>query len=258
MHQSQWRTATISVRGSKNEARELPCQDFSASALLPRLAADAFIAVIADGVGSAPYADTGSRLAAIAARDAAIDATWAWNPDLSPEHFESILYHSLIQARHTVENEAQKLHQMPANFATTLTVVIHAADTVAIASIGDGAVIVANDDDQWTTLCPPQRGEYVNETYAITSRRAIQSAQIVVASSKTRLKVIAATTDGLINLSLNSRTYDPHPPFFHNIASWIQNHPTETHWSQHLKELLSSPRVRERTDDDTTLFIATR
>ena len=258
MHHSQWRTATVSVRGTKNEGRQLPCQDFSTSALLPKLADDAFIAVIADGVSSAPLADTGSRLAALAARDAAIDATWCWNPDLIPEHFETILYHALTQARHAVEAEAHRLLCPPNHLATTLTVVIHAADTIAIASIGDGAVIVCNQDDQWTTLCPPQHGEYINETTAITSRRAIQTAQIVVASSKTPLNVIASTTDGLINLSIDSRTYEPHQPFFSQIATWLQEHPEDTHWSLILKQLLASPRVRQRTDDDTTLFLATR
>ena len=258
MHQSQWRTATVSVRGSKNEARQYPCQDASASALLPKLADDAFIAAIADGVGSAPLADTGSRLAALAARDAAIDATWRWNPDLIPEHFESILYRSLTDARHAVEAEAHRLHRPASDLATTLTVLIHAADTIAIASVGDGAVIVCNQVDQWTTLCPPKHGEYINETTAITSRRAIQNAQIVVASSDVPLMVVAATTDGLINLSLDSRTDDPHVPFFSQIATWLQGHPPDCHWSQNLKQLLASQRVRERTDDDTTLFIATR
>ena len=258
MTDTVWRVARASVQGTKNKRRATACQDYSAFATMPRISDDAFVAAVADGMGTAPYASIGSKTAARAAVHQATASLWHRRRDIRPHHIESILNEAFIAARRTIEDRAD-LDGNPINdYATTLLLTIHVNDLIATAQVGDGAAIVADDDLQYTTLSKPQHGEYANQTFSITSRRALQTCSIDIVTPQIPITHLAMTTDGLLNLISRRADDQPHEPFFDNVFEWLRNHSGNPHWNQELTHMLASTPINTKTDDDTTLILAIR
>jgi hypothetical protein len=72
---------------------------------------------------------------------------------------------------------------------------------------------------------------------------------------------VALTTDGLQMLVLNNETSTLHQPFFTSLFKGLRiaddSEKIEI-LNKKLREYLSSSIINERTDDDKTLFLATR
>jgi len=75
------------------------------------------------------------------------------------------------------------------------------------------------------------------------------------------IKEIAIFTDGLQLLTLNNESLSVHQPFFQDLFKWLRMATQEEHLQvlgRKLGEYLNSEPINNRTDDDKTLFLATR
>ncbi len=68
---------------------------------------------------------------------------------------------------------------------------------------------------------------------------------------------IAMFSDGLQSLALKMPGYIPHAPFFNPLFNFVSNNKNKSNMDIQIAEFLRSSRIRERTDDDLTLLLAT-
>ena len=249
-----WRVLHASVVGSSHEFAKVPCQDASAFKVLPD---GTLIAAVADGAGSARFADQGSTLAVAAAIEDLEERLLSSSPDT--EMLKSHLLRAASAARNALESATEARMSSDADatsigdFATTLLICAVTQDLVAAFQVGDGAVVELSPDGFVAALTRREAGEYFNETTFITSADYSVRAS-VVAKSRANTESIAMLTDGIQLLAITTATNEPFAPFFLPMFQYARS-PNAT--SEELARFLSSERVCERTDDDKTLLIAT-
>jgi hypothetical protein len=141
------------------------------------------------------------------------------------------------------------------DYATTLTVVAAAGDTLAVGQVGDG-IAVAEGAEGLILTAAPQRGEYANEVALLTSPQAVEGATIAAIAMTAR--TVAVTTDGLLRLVVHLPSHEPHAPFFGPLFAFLEETTDPATANDELARFLRSARVTERTDDDKTLVIAVR
>ena len=254
---NHWRVAHVSLTGPGHAQMNTPCQDYSCFLTMPRLSPDTIIAATADGLGSAENSAIGSRITAQAACAHASHELWKHrHQHTDPDTLETILNHAVLSARTSLQHYARRRQVPLPTLATTITLVIHTAQTLAAVQIGDGAAIVSTDASSYHTLLKPQRGEYANQTDAITNRRSLQNAQIAIAKPHYPLTSIALSTDGLLSVTMDAATHSPHTPFFRNMETWLRNHQGPRHPNTDLASILDQPSITQKTNDDISLILA--
>lgn len=255
MKKCQWQVAAASVRGPSHERAGASCQDAHRWAL----ADDGFLVVaVADGAGSAAMSETGAATAVAAAAEEACRQLKAGAPAAKVEDGEwrRLLLASLSAAKEKVEQEAAARSLPASALATTIILVVARNDLLAAVQIGDGSVVAAGADGLFFSVLRPTAAEYLNETVFLTSPDALASAQPVVWRGP--LSNLAVMSDGLQMVALRMPAGDPHPGFFTPLFQYLrrQNQTGATAGKDELEGFLSSPRLRERTDDDVTLVLA--
>ncbi|HEY3111527.1 MAG TPA: PP2C family serine/threonine-protein phosphatase, partial [Chloroflexota bacterium] len=144
-------------------------------------------------------------------------------------------------------------------FACTFLGAVVADGWAGLVQIGDGAIVVddGGGPDRYAPFVWPRRGEYANETYFATDDRAAEHVDLDLLPR--RIDEIALLTDGLQGLVLDYARRAPHGPFFARVFAPFRAASDDcAALSAQLAAFLASPRVRARTDDDTTLILATR
>ena len=248
-----WRTLGVSVRGSSHEKTGQPCQDV---VLWRTLRDGILLAAVADGAGSAALSEMGAALAAAAALDFLESRLKGGELPASDEDWRLLLKSAAAQARESVVAEAGRRSQPARDFASTLLLLIATPDLAAALQIGDGAALVSDGPDALAPMIRPAASEYLNETTFLTSENAVESAAIEIRRGVVRR--IALFTDGLQMLALKMPSYEAHPPFFAPLFRFLEAAPDLTEAREQLKVFLNSPRIRQRADDDLTLFLAMR
>jgi hypothetical protein len=250
----RWRVAGVSVRGASHERLGLPCQDAHQWA---QLSDELLLAAVADGAGSALLAEVGATLAVNAAINSARERFSESSNVGALRHlnWEALLNHTLFAARAALEREAEVRSVPLRDFACTLAVVVAGKDFVAAMQVGDGAVVVAEPDGVLLSILRPFQGECLNETIFLTSPESVETSQPVVWHG--RLAHLAVLSDGLQMTALRMPSADPHPGFFAPLFQFLCRESDGVHAQEALASFLVSPRVRDRTDDDVTLLLAT-
>ena len=252
-----WKVARASTQGKKNRNLGRQCQDRCWWAAVPGAGEDTLVAAVADGMGSAPASARGARIAVnVAVAEAALALHREGLP--SPERLETILDSAVLAARNRIQQVAARDNMPASDLATTLLVALHAGNTLAVAQVGDGAAVVSTEAGRYLTFSKPQRGEYVNETYSLTSRKALQHCSIDIATSERPVRAITLMTDGMVPLTLANADQRPHGPFFAMLEEWLLEHPERPHPNGELGKILQSENIRRKTDDDITLLMAVR
>ena len=279
--ESVWKVVGASVAGSGHVKTGRPCEDAARYQVCPMpMGAPALVAAVADGAGSCAHSARG----ALAAADAALAEAVSRLPavltgdllpgeiqpgDLLPRDSESVdgglidlLRHCLWAGHRRLVEIADAEGQALRDYSTTLLLSVQVDGLLAVAQIGDGAIIAAGPDAGYFMASVPDRsGEYANETSFVTEKRSIEDAQFAVfpvAGSGSRLVMF---TDGLQNLVLEYGCGPlpvPHDKFFSSLFDWFGAQRGEYEAFAGLRRFLSSSKVRARTDDDVTLLMATR
>lgn len=214
------------------------------------------VAVVADGAGSA----TNSALGALAAtRQALTVATWEMvqargRPDV--KELQRILNRAAASARRSLEAMASDSQERLSSYACTLLLTVQTADLLGCGQIGDGGIVVSDGQGGYDCFTTPQRGEYANQTSFLTSTGGLE--QMDVRVEERQPQCLAMFTDGIQNLVIENATQRPFQPFFASIFGWLENQTDRNNAEEDLANLLRSPRVTAKTDDDTTLLLAMR
>lgn len=245
---SRWRVAAASIRGSSHEKTGQPCQDACGVRALP---AGVLIVAVADGAGSAPLSGIGAAIAV----ETALEVIAAAPPPDGAEGWQSLLRTALREARAGVEQAAALRQARPRDLATTLILVAATPALVAAAQVGDGAAVVADRAGGLVALTRPASGEYINETTFLISPDAVEGAAMAVhPAGATHLAVFS---DGIQPLALKAPENNPHAPFFTPLFRFLSESQDQASANAELATFLGSERVRQRTDDDLTLVLAT-
>lgn len=246
---SYWRVTGVSVSGSDHEKVGAVCQDAHHYKILRQ---NFLVSAVADGAGSASLGELGARIAVKSAvRNIRIKSSEI--DRLNDEKWKEILIGSFKSTQDAIEKEADNRGVSIRELATTLILVIACPGFVAAGQIGDGAVIMA-ENNNLIALTKPQSGEYINETTFIVLPDALDTIQIEFWHGD--FIHLAVITDGLQMLALKVPEYIPYEPFFTPLFRFVSN-VSETEAQEQLTNFLRSQRVRERTTDDLTLFLAT-
>jgi hypothetical protein len=209
------------------------------------------VACVADGAGSAKYSDLGS---AIICNTIVESASTFLNAGGSLDELqrEDVL-RWCEEARTRIQQEAGVRNCEVRELASTLCAAIVAPERSCFFQIGDGAMILRRNG-VYGVVFWPQTGEYANSTNFLTSHQ--YDSQLEFISIETRCSDIALMTDGLERLALRFDTQTPHVPFFDPFFRAIRAAKEFTSLNDALQTFLASEPVRERSDDDKTLILA--
>lgn len=257
MTDSAWRCVRASVAGTSHLATDKRCQDANALLLTKDLFGEEILILVAsDGAGSADKSDEGSltvcrEFMKIAQGYFADGGTIA---QLNSEVLD-LWANGIHEA---IRKKALSTDFVPRDFACTFLALIVGHNSAIAAQIGDGAIVVGSNGT-YETVIWPQSGQYVNATYFITDDSFISNLHTITLIDKP-IDEVAVFTDGIQMLALHYATRTVFEPFFHPMLSALRKQPPgERHdLNNSLAEYLDSPLIRERTDDDKTLVLATR
>lgn len=246
-----WHLAAARKRGASHETTGEVCQDAYSLAML---SPDVLVIAVADGAGSAKYAELGAELAASCGISHLCTRLAEAGQALDEITLKDILYAGMVAAKSAVEAEAAARQVSAHELATTLILVVARPELIAVAQVGDGATVITTRTGKLTALTLPPVGEYINEVTFITSTESLRTAQITVWQG--HATHLAAFSDGLQLLCLKWPEGLPHEAFFSPLFRFVETTVDEVQAGQELNRFLSSEQIRELTDDDLTLVLA--
>ncbi|RRA47882.1 PP2C family serine/threonine-protein phosphatase [Acidipila sp. EB88] len=245
-----WIALGASTVGTGHLARGLPCQDAHGGVVLED---GTLLLAVADGAGSAQFAEAGARLAVYAAIGYLAEVLQEGAPS-DAQGWRGCLMGALEHAQAAIAQFSGDTEGTTAgDFATTLLVVVIEQETVASMQVGDGAVVL-QCSRELQVLAPEATGQYINETTFITSDAAAGTA-LIRTHPLQEVEAVALFTDGVQFLAVEQATSAAHAPFFLPLFAYTQDEGAD---SEEIQAMLQSDRVNSRTDDDKTLVIAAR
>jgi len=252
-----WRIASASVAGTSHLARGTPGQDAFRTEVARCAGGEILIAAVSDGAGSARAAEIGSRTAVAAVLEQARE--WlSVNPDISTLT-KGVMLEWLKGVREQIADIASEAEGEMKDYAATLLVAVVGPDYSAFCQIGDGAIVVLTDEQEWAWVFWPQHGEYANTTHFVTDNDALEKVEFD--AGRRSFAELAMFSDGLEAMVIDYRARSAHQPFFNRMIAPLRQAKAagaDTALSKHLETYLRSAPVTKRTDDDVTLILASR
>jgi hypothetical protein len=245
-----WRVTGTAVIGTSHERMGMVCQDAVDYRAVP---GGPLLIALADGAGSARRSAQGAQWA-VAEALRVLESSFRRRPPARPEAWVDLLGEAFRQAHQALRLLAGGDSEPVSEYATTLTCAIAAGDCLAVAQIGDGAVIARDSSGCWFAATRTQKGEYANETNFLTRPEALSAVDYQV--YRQRVSGLAVMSDGLIRLAFQLPAGAPHPPFFEPLFSFARDTADEMSARARLAGFLASDRVCSRTDDDKSLVLA--
>ena len=254
-----WRAIARCATGTSHLKQQMPCQDYGGCKILNNV----IVGAVADGAGSAKYADIGANLAVETVLQylAGVEQ-WLQKHknvgELQPQPLPEIEARRLFtqtvnKVVAAMEAQAQRGGYSIEDLACTLLVVIATPNWVAAMQIGDGFIVVRPEQEEPQLLFSPDKGEYINETTFVTSANALDRMRVCVHSGKQEF--ICASTDGLERLAIRMSDNTPFAPFFQPLEEYMQELGNPEQEDEYLMKFLDSDRLNARTDDDKTLLL---
>lgn len=248
-----WRHVSHSLQGPSHAAENLPCQDSHAVQLLGDDESQSLIACAADGAGSAKYSELGSALVC----EAIVKSATQFRSALGS--FHTLTLDDILawcdKAREKLQVTAQQRNLHLRDLATTLCAAIVSPEGSFFFQIGDGAITVGSRG-VYGVIFWPQSGEYANATNFITSD--LYREHLEFQATTCRFTEVALFTDGIERLALNFEAQTPHLPFFQPLFKAVRGAREPSNLDRDLRHFLESDSVKNRSDDDKTLILATR
>jgi len=240
-----WKLVYGSVRGTSHARSGQPCQDYCTGRAVDSI----MIAACSDGAGSASLSHLGSRLAVECFVEAATQSQDGSPPD------RATIESWVELSRRQVLDEASAQGVIPRQLACTFLGAIVGEDWAVFAQIGDG-VIVFDGESDYEMAFWPDNGEYANATRFLTDDDYLDHLRIETVAR--RISDLAILTDGMQTLALDFAAARVHRPFFTPLFQTVRNGPNVATLQTSLLGFMDSKRINDRTDDDKTLFLATR
>jgi hypothetical protein len=242
-----FKVAAATAQGRRHEAQGVACQD-----AVGRIIKGKFTAIaLADGAGTALHAERGANIA--------IDITVRY----LLSHFDRLLASTeerakieiLATVRRALRRTARDRPGRFEDYACTLMFAVTDGKTLFVGQIGDGRVGVRDRaSGAWRPMLVASKGEFLNETTFVTSRRALSNFQLARGAASA-VSACVLMSDGAEETLFNraARTF---APAVETIANWVAVHPSakvEAALEQQLQTLL-----RAKTFDDLGLACMSR
>jgi hypothetical protein len=248
-----WKLLCESVRGVSHETSELPCQDHSLGEWIKAGEETVLLLACADGAGSAEHAEIGAR---IACQSIVHEIGEAFSGGVKFSDIDAGMITAWHRrARELLSAEADLRSSRPREFACTLLTAIVGEQDALFSQIGDGAIVLS-EDDSYGAVFWPQSGEYLNTTNFLTDEEF--ESRLEFRRHPKRVDELALLTDGLQMLALRYEQKSVHGPFFHSMFAALRGADDASILQTPLHDFLTSSSVNRRTDDDKTLILATR
>ena len=249
-----WLAIVSTAIGVDHINADKPCQD---SANYKFIDDQTIIGVVSDGMGSAKYSHLGSNLAVeIIISELSISQigweTYAVNQDSVRLKFEE----AIKNLKSKLESEAKKLKACSDDFACTLLAFVVTPRWLAAIQIGDGIIIIRPKNGNYSLVFQPTKGEFVNETEAVTSQNVLQELNFYF--KEVEIQFICAATDGIENISLNKEKFQDWQPsanFFSPLEEHMLSDDSKDQKEEDLEKFLNSDRINNSTKDDKALLI---
>ncbi|OIJ65142.1 PP2C family serine/threonine-protein phosphatase [Streptomyces mangrovisoli] len=253
-----WRVHGVSVEGYRHRRSGVPCQD----ACEHRVVGPVTVLAVADGAGSRPRSDEGSKFAVRLAMDHFGRRAGALAA-LPGAKVRDALRETFLEVRQAFREHTGA--DAP-DFATTLTVVVLAPEWIGQVSVGDGFVVLrAGTEDgvrQYHLLPQPAAvSEYSNETVFLTSNDAPDWVYDSCVKDP-GVDGVLLSTDGLAQAALSRGPGGgtiPHTAFVEAVLRSLDAPgPVTDNAHDALAALLRSDRLTALNADDKTLLRAVR
>lgn len=246
---SQWVVLGASVQGARHVQNGLPCQDAHAYRAID---ASTLVAAVADGLGSAAYAQAGAELA-VRGAVAYIEQELRKAIPGDEAGWTQLVRDGFLAACDRLEEQAQKDQADLRDYATTLIVAILTDDWLVIGHIGDGVAVAWLEDGDLAIVSSPQNDEYVNVTFPLTMPDMLNVAEFKARPG--RVKALAILSDGMQLASIRTLDQTPHAPFFEPLFRQLPGVKDMHKASKNLAEFMASERISAHSDDDKTLVL---
>jgi hypothetical protein len=241
-----WSYGLATNEGAVHQGDGVDCQD---AALVDFSAKGALIAAISDGAGSTRHGAEGAQ---IATRAFCFSAAHLLQRKRVADLDEK-------SAREIVEDVERHLEQAAAasgiplaEYSCTLLGVLADENDAVFLQIGDGAAVYHADALQVAFW--PEDSEFINVTQFVTGVDAQKQLRFHRVGGP--IRHVALFTDGLQYLVLDYKSQAPHGPFFERVFHEVSTSADPSAASAWLENLLKSPHVTSRSDDDTGIVVA--
>lgn len=250
----KWKAIGQSVIGLLHTQIGKGCEDVILYDIVNTDEEDILICCASDGAGSSKYASFASEFAVTKSKEI-LSGYAKVNADISEREIFTMVDDIFEGLSLIAKQDNEELNE----YSCTL-LGCYITETKAICfHIGDGAIVRDNGLDYYTAVWWPQNGEYQNTTSFIIDDPYLSNLKIMVLEEE--INEIALFTDGLQMLALNMEGHCVHQPFFNDMFKYLRqaNAPDKVEiLNSKLADYLSSETINSRTDDDKTLFIASR
>jgi len=253
---SQWQVAGVSAIGTWHQKAGVECQDTWAfsQTVHPASLEVVTAACVSDGAGSVGKAFAGARLTAYAV------SNWLH------EHFPSALMLSqdqigqscLAKVKRLVRRAATRAGCSPDEYAATVAAVCVGSDGAWLAlHLGDGGII-GKFGNRVLVVSPPEKGEFANESWFVTSSDALEHLRIY--GSPFNPKLCKPTGFVIFSDGIESSLLDRRNATVAQAASimlgWLRGH-SPAGVSRALEQNINTV-FREHSYDDCTIVLMAR
>jgi len=250
-----WKAIGQSVTGTSHIATSKACEDAVHYRILTGDdGAETLICCVADGAGSALQAQWASAFATDKVVELAAQHIAGKEP-LTEALIYTIAEDIYASLQQQAEADGMELNE----YSCTLLGCIITPFDAAFFQVGDGAIVRNDGDGFYTTMWWPHNGEYHNSTSFLVDDPSFSNLNITILNEQ--VDEVAIFTDGLQMLTLRMDDHSVHQPFFNNLFGFLRKASTPeqlTDLDNKLAAYLDSDVINNRTDDDKTLFLATR
>lgn len=241
---------SVSVTGKSHLDRDEPGQDSCRSGAFRYVDKDFFVGIVSDGAGSTSHGGIGAEMICEKMYMQIIYAIRG-GKELSTVTDED-LKEWISNARQAIITESEKNNLRINDYACTLIGVVTTDNYALYFQIGDGCIVIGNNEE-YSTVFWPEQGEYANSTYFISDEMYVD--HLKIEHQEKVPKKIAIFTDGIQGLVLSFTTKTVHAGFFDPIFKVLASGlPDEL--TRYLNTLFVSKEINARSDDDKTLVLA--
>jgi hypothetical protein len=258
MSTTEWRFAGTTVIGTSHVKSGTPCQDDYRCRVFRHCGHEPIIAIaVSDGAGSASRGEEGATITCASLIEQA-ERFLARNRSVA-SMTEQDAHEWLDTVRKAIADRAREAEHEVRDYACTMLFALVGVETAVFLQIGDGVIVVNDQDQHWSWVFWPERGEFANTTFFVTDAAAPDHLRFEQRYGS--IDEIALLSDGIEPLVLHYASRTVHTTFFDRMFGPVRGSQVvgeDFALSQDLESYLSSPAILERTDDDKTLVLATR
>lgn len=246
-----WRVYAASATGSSHRVDGRPCQD----AFAFRVQGDVLVAAVCDGAGSTELGQEGARFLS----DGIVQGLLAQvldgklRPDSANEASNALAEAAIAATRNGLQAIADQAGRELASYAATLVAAVVWPGCGHFIHVGDGFAVVRSATDESDVVSLPENGEYINETFFVTSKEWRRHLRTMAFARP--VATVVLMSDGAAPFAMAKGHQTLHRPFIEPVERYLDQ-VTEAEGSAALSSTLDDPRTCAITSDDKTLLVA--